>query len=179
MDETSKEHRSSCEAGKKSRCETSSQIAEPKEETESQDENPVKPKRKVNYVLTEKRAETLRKGREARKANIQKRNEEKTHKKEEEKQEKREIRAEVAEKVAKKVKQKKETKKLKITVPESESESSDDESDYEIEIKKAPRRAKSCGFAAKAGSAADAPIPPTSQPSQTYNQPPLPNVIFC
>ena len=170
MTEESKEleHGVSCEAGRHSRCETSSQDAEPKvDETESQDENPVKPKRKVNYVLTEKRAETLRKGREARKANIQKRNEEKTHKKEEEKQEKREIRAEVAEKVEKKVKQKKETKKLKITVPESESESSDDESDYEIEIKKAPRRAKSC------------PIPASSQPSQTYNQPPLPNVIFC
>lgn len=135
-------------------------VAEPQE---VEDENPVKPKRKVNYVLTEARKETLKKGREARMANIKKRNEEKKQQKEEEKQEKREIRAEVAEKVHKKVVKKKEAKKVKITVPESDTES-ESESDYEIEIKKSSRRSKS------------APLPERPPPA-VY--PSIPNVIFC
>ena len=99
------------------------------------DENPLKNKK--GFVMTPARAETLKKGREKRMANIKKIQEEKQIKHEEEKQKKREVKVEVQQKVEKKLS--KEKKKVNIIVPESDSEESDDDDDYEIEIKKKPR----------------------------------------
>lgn len=127
------------------------------------DENPLK--KKKGFVMTPARAETLKKGREKRMANIKKIQEEKQLKHEEEKQKKREVKVEVQQKVKEKVEKKlaKDKKKVSIVVPESESEESSDDDDYEIEIKKKPR-------------ARSAPPP---QRRETYAETPnVPNIIL-